>query len=95
MSKLNGEFLESKQNITTSPTPIPATNLSGRRSMIIKNEGSNTIYLGGSTSSNVVAVADGYKLNAGDEKPFDVGDDIVLYGIVANGTVELRVLEGS
>ena len=88
---LNSVFVATKLNITSTATAIPATTLVGRRSMVIKNEGSNTIYLGAST----VTVASGYKLNSGDEKPFDVGDDIILYGIVSTGTEELRVLEGA
>ena len=88
---LNSLFKSTKVTIANTATPIPGTILKGRRSMVIKNEGANTIYLG---SSNV-SVANGYKLNAGDEKPFDVGQDIILYGIVATGTEELRVLEGA
>ena len=88
---LNSLFLATKVTIANTATAIPATNLAGRRSIVLSNEGSNTIYLGGSG----VTVAQGYKLNSGDEKPFDVGDDIILYGIVATGTEELRILEGA
>ncbi len=88
---LNSLFKHTKQNITDTVEAIPVSTLAGRRSMVIRNEGSNTIYIGSSS----VSVANGYPLKSGEEKPFDVGKDIILYGIVATGTEELRILEGA
>lgn len=60
------------------------------QSVAVYNNGSATIYVGGST----VTTATGAPIAAGAWGPsFDLGSPEGLYGIVATGTVEARVLE--
>ena len=75
-------------SVATTATALPASALAGRRVLRVFNNGSSTIYLGpaGVTTSN------GYPLKAGQELVFEFGA-LVLYGIVAAGTVAARVLE--
>ena len=58
-------------------------------SVAIYNNGASTVYVGPSD----VATADGYPLAAGEHLSVDVDDADGIYGIVASGTVEVRVLE--
>jgi len=76
--------------VTTTATAIPSSNLDYRKTILIKNIGSNTVYLGDSS----VTTADGYPLEAGEEKSFDIGTDCTLYGITGSSTSEVRTIEG-
>ena len=75
-------------SVATSATALPASALSGRRVLWIYNNGSATIFLGpaGVTTSN------GFPLLPGQSVSLAVGA-LVVYGIVASGTVEARVME--
>ena len=76
-------------SVGTTATKIPATALAGRRALSIVNIGSAAIYLGGSS----VAVASGFKLEAGSFWTFNVGDDIDIYGIASGSAVLTRIME--
>lgn len=59
------------------------------QSFAVRNNGSATVYLGGQG----VTVAQGYPLAAGAELGMDLENNHgELYGIVATGTVEVRVI---
>lgn len=88
---LNGTFTGSSTTVTTTATAIPSSNATDRRSIILKNEGAVTVYLGGSA----VTSSTGFPLEAGDTLPLDLGNDIILYGITASGSADVRTLEGS
>lgn len=53
------------------------------------NNGSATVYLGGPS----VTTAEGYPLGVGEHLALDLERVDRLFGIVATGTVEVRVLE--
>lgn len=56
----------------------------------VHNNGASTVYLGDSG----VTTANGFPLAAGASVSFEMDDQgDTLYGIVASGTVEVRVLE--
>lgn len=80
--------LASAVSVATSATALPASALSGRRSLIISNFGSGTIYLGAAG----VTTAAGFPLLAGQSLALEVGT-LAIYGIVASGTVAARVME--
>jgi hypothetical protein len=77
-------------SVATTATDLTATSITGAsyERMLIYNNGSATIYVGGAnvTTSNGLPVAPGASLG--------VGARAEVYGIVASGTVEARVLEG-
>ncbi len=71
---------------------LPASPLTGRRRMYIKNNNSDTdiLYIGGSD----VTEANGWPLAAGEELILDVTDDVRVYGIASSAdTVDARILE--
>lgn len=76
--------------ITTSITPLPEEVLSNRRSLVIYNNSDQTIYVGGSD----VTTSNGLPVPAGTFSPaFDSGPRMIIYGIVASSTAEVRTLE--
>lgn len=75
-------------SVGTSATALPASALSGRRVLWVYNNGSSTIYLG----SAAVTTASGFPLLPNQSASFEVGA-LALYGRVASGTVEARVME--
>ncbi len=72
--------------IATTSTVIKAIN-ADRRSILIKNNDSVSIYIGDSS----VATSDGYELEAG--KSMYLTDNEAIYGIVTTGTANLAYLE--
>lgn len=90
---LRGPVLASQISVLTTATPLPATPLSDRRSVIFfNNDSSKTIYVGGSS----VTVASGMPVPPKQyAPPIDLSDRVDLYGIVSTGTAEARVLEAS
>lgn len=75
-------------SVATTATALPASALAARRVLWIYNNGTATIFLGpaGVTTSN------GFPLLPGQSVSLAVGG-LVIYGIVATGTVETRVME--
>lgn len=59
-------------------------------SILVRNAGTSTIYLGG---SDVDTSTKGYPLAAGESVAFDLYLAEHLYGIVASGTVSATVLQ--
>lgn len=91
MSIMRSRIRSSTVSIGTTATAVPTTALPGRNSMAIKNIGAATVYIGDDT----VTTVNGYELEAGDSLPIDIGENVTVYGIVASGTVEVRILEGA
>jgi len=91
IAPLGTSVLSSSVSIGTSATLIPTSALSNRKSITIKNNGSNTIFIGGSG----VTTGNGYPLNVNESLDIDLDDNANIYGIVASGTEDLRILEFS
>ena len=90
---LNFGIKQSITSITTTATAIPATALSGRKSLIIKNLGTATLYIGSSTVTADTAATGGFTLAQNDFFQADIGADTVLYGIVASGSQNVAIIE--
>lgn len=76
-------------SVGTSATALPATALSGRRLVVVRNAGSVTVYLG---ASDVTTTA-GWPLEPGWSLQLALGAELAIYGIVASGSGAVRVLE--
>lgn len=87
---LKSRIRPSAVTVTTTATLLPTTALPGRQSIDIQNNGAATLYIGDST----VTVNNGRLVLSGASYPMDVGEHVSIYGIVASGTVNVRVLEG-
>lgn len=79
--------------VTTTATRLDSDNDNDDaqvgQAFCLYNNGAATVYIGGSG----VTTAAGYPLAAGEHMTFDVSNADLTFGIVASGTVEVRVLE--
>jgi len=91
INALNGFVNTSATTVTTSLTPLPDYGvLANRRALMIYNNGSTTLYIGGSD----VTTADGLPVPAGSYSPaLDAGIRTIIYGVVASGSTDVRVME--
>lgn len=90
INALRGYVKSRSVTVTTSITPLPGEVLSNRRSLVFYNNGAQTVYVGGSD----VTVDNGVPVPAGTYSPaFDAGPRMIVYGIVASTTCDVRVLE--
>ena len=87
--RLTSRMKSQKVTVGTSVTAIPGTNLNSRTSMLVYNNGGETVYLG----AQDVTVAQGYPLKAGQEKAFGCSEKFQLYGITETGNVDVRIAE--
>ncbi len=81
-------MLSTAVSVATAATLLPASALTGRRVLWIYNNGSATIFLGPAA----VTTANGFPLLPGQSVALEVGA-LAVYGRVAAGTVEARVME--
>ena len=58
-------------------------------SVLVRNRGSVSVFLGGSA----VTTANGFELGAGESVSMDLGTKDTLYGIVASGTARVDVVQ--
>lgn len=76
--------------VTTDPTPLPDEVLAYRRSLVVYNNSSSTLYVGGSDVSDT----NGMPVPANSYSPaFDAGPKMIIYGVSASGSINVRVLE--
>src|SRR3990167_5720364 len=81
-------------NVGTSATALPVTVLSGRKSIIIKNLSSGVVYLGKSdVTADTTAATGGFQIAQSATFQADIGENTVLYGVVASGTSDVSILE--
>ena len=93
INSLRGFVKTTAATVTTTLTTLPSYGvLDNRRSILVYNNSSNTIYIGGSdvTSTN------GMPVPASSYSPIlDCGISMILYGIATAGSNDIRVLEVS
>jgi hypothetical protein len=91
INSLKGSVKTTAVTVTSAATLLPDTALSQRRSLIIYNVSSNTIYVGGSD----VSTSNGIPILAGATSPsIDAGDQMKLYGIASSPSA-VRIFEVS
>jgi hypothetical protein len=77
--------------IGDTPTKIPVIPLLRRMSIMIRNWGSQIIYIGESN----VTVAQGFPLDPRALLQLTIEEEADVYGIVASGNCAVRILEGA
>lgn len=80
--------LSAAVSVTTSATALPTSALSNRRVLWIYNNGAVAIYLGASG----VTTSAGFPLLPGQSVSLEIGA-LPIYGRVASGTAEARIME--
>lgn len=84
-------LLSTTVSVTTSATPIPASAFASRKTFSVRVKGAGPVYFGHSG----VTTANGYHKYQDEEFFLDLQPGVTLYGIVATGTCEVRVIEVS
>lgn len=75
--------------VGTVATALPPTALKGRKTILITNNSSNTIYIGDSS----VTASNGTPLVQSQTAAADITDSIVIYGIATTAGNDVRILE--
>lgn len=88
-----GGFVKSRSvTVTSALTPLPGEVLSNRRNIVLYNNSSQTLEIGGSTFT----FGTGMPVPAGTYSPaIDAGPNMIVYGRVTSGTADIRTLESS
>lgn len=92
LNSLAGTTKSRAITVGTTPTPLPDEVLAYRRSLVVYNNSNQTLYVGGSdvsTTNGMIVPATSYS------PAFDSGPKMIVYGIVATGTANVRTLEAS
>lgn len=92
INPLRGVPLSTAVTVPTTPQALPSNPLAHRRTLIIFNNSSQTVYIGDST----VNASGGFPIPRGQySPPIDAGPRMIIYGVSTSGTAEVRVLEVS
>jgi len=90
INSLAGTVKSTAVTVTTALIPLPGEVLADRRGLVIYNNSSVTVEIGGSA----MTFGNGVPVPAGTYSPsFDAGKDMIIYGRVSTGTADVRVLE--
>lgn len=96
-SGLSTAFRITTIDVSTTATLIPASALTDRNAISILNtSGSTTLYIGPDnsvTADTVVGTTSGWEVGPNEIWHVDITDSISLYGIVAAGTIQVKILE--
>lgn len=78
-------------SVTTSAVALPSVPLEYRRALVIHNNGSSTLYLGGDAT---VTTSTGMPLVTNEKMAFDIAGNpnMTIYGI-SDGTANVRIME--
>lgn len=81
----------SQVSVTTTATRLDTSTAAGmgRSSLMVRNMGTVTIDLGGST----ITAGTGFQLRAGESLSIDIASSDPIFGIVASGTATVHVLQ--
>lgn len=88
---IRSKLLPTAISVTSTRVKLPTTTLSQRLTCLVFNNGSETLYIGDIT----VTTANGMPINPNSSLSFAVEDGVDIYGIVATGPLNARVLETS
>jgi hypothetical protein len=78
--------------VNNTAVVLPATSLTGRKSILILNNSTSNVYIGSSTVSTI----NGFLLYPHQSILLGIGDSIPIYAIsTAGANADLRILEGA
>lgn len=81
----------SQLDVGTTATLLVPTALTDRSGIIVKNNGSGTLYIG--FTAGEATVAGGYPLTANESMGMDIAAGAEVYGVADAGTIDVRILE--
>ena len=87
-----GALLTTLISVGTTATLIPGTAQTNRRRITIQNQGTASVFIGGSAVT-ASGSTKGIELKVGTSTPFELKSTALVYGIVASGTQNVVSLE--
>lgn len=90
----NGAALQQRISVATTATALPTAALANRKSLMIQNAGSASVWVGSATVTASGATT-GIEVPKGGFMEFEVGPAVTMYAIAASGTVTANVFEMS
>ena len=91
--RIGGKLVPGVTSVGSTATAIPSTAATGRISIMVTNEGSNTVYLGDSTVT-AGPTGNGTPLEPAEKISFDIKQEVILYGRTVSGNSNVKSLEG-
>lgn len=91
INPISATLTPTSTTVGVTATLLPATALAGRRSVVVHNSGSVTVFLGPSS----VTTANGLPIAPNEKISLDINASVLLYGIVSSGSADVRTLEGA
>lgn len=82
--------------VGTSATELPAVALTNRNALSVTNLSNVTLYIGFSaavTADSVVGLNSGWEIGPNEGFNIDITNNIPIYGIVASGSITIKVME--
>jgi hypothetical protein len=83
-------------NVSTTALPLPSTALTGRNAIAIRNlDPSVTLYIGNFdvVANDAIGTTAGWQIGPNETYNLGITDSVVLYGVVASGTIRISVKE--
>lgn len=87
----NGSILQQQVSVANTATLLPTTALTGRKSLLVQNAGSSSIWIGAATVTASGATT-GIEVPKGGFIELEVGPAVSVYGI-SGGTVNANILQ--
>jgi len=80
--------------ISTTAAQIDASPLSSRKKIMIQNDGNRPVFIGKSdVTADTTAATGGLRLNRGSVLELELGPAVGIFGVTANGSSNIRVIE--
>lgn len=93
---LSTELKNTVLNVSTTAIPLPATALTARNFIAIRNlDLTETLYIGNSdvVANDSVGNTAGWQVGPNETYNVDITDAIIIYGVVASGTIKVQIQE--
>lgn len=84
-----GVYRSVAKTVTTAATRLDSS-AAQRQFVYVRNNGTAVLYVG---FDNTVTTSTGWPVNPGETLPMKIGPSVTVFGIVASGSLDARVLE--
>jgi hypothetical protein len=94
VERASSSLLQTNISVGTNATDLKVggSNLTNRRNLTLRNNGTNTIFIGSGTN---VTTSNGFPVKSGETLTLPVSEDLTIKAITSTGTVDTRILEVS
>lgn len=94
VDRANGSILQQRVTVAATATALPASALANRRSIMIQNISSTSVWVGSSSVDNTGADT-GIEIPKSGFLELEVGPAVAVFAVTASGTADVVVLEAA